>query len=437
MKKKKKFHSQANLRISCLNNKKAVYLPNDNTIFQSVKTDSWFSIKQTNNNAKLSISKLDTTDDNYYARKFFFYPTDQQKNILRQWFKATTFLYNKSLKEIKNIQYFKPDCPEKLTFFSIRKKMKEIKTQILEITKIPVHILDLTIKKCVENYKSIITNFQKHNISKFRYRYYKYDNSHRKTIYLEPAHVKKNGDISQLGSVKLVDMETHLEYKLEKKNINHHFEIKYSNDDKKYYMILIFKSNKKKVKIPKEEFISIDPGVSPFLTGVSKDNCTFIEENTYMKLNADIKDIDRCENSGLKPSKKRKHIRNKRRKIKNKVDDMHWKTINYLTSKYNKILIGDLSVKEIVESDGIAKISKRILHNLRLFVFKLRLQTRCNELGIEYKEINEYMTSKTCSMCGNIKMDLGKEKIYKCDNCKIIMQRDINGARCIYYVSMI
>src|SRR3989304_6526021 len=126
---KKKFHSPANLQKSCLKNKDNVYLPNQDTKLDSIDTHSWFSINQTNNPSELSISKLAPTEDNYYARKFFFYPTDQQKNILGQWFKATTYLYNESLKNIKETQYFKPDCPEKLTFITLRNKMTAIKKQ--------------------------------------------------------------------------------------------------------------------------------------------------------------------------------------------------------------------------------------------------------------------------------------------------------------------
>jgi transposase len=40
------------------------------------------------------------------------------------------------------------------------------------------------------------------------------------------------------------------------------------------------------------------------------------------------------------------------------------------------------------------------------------------------------------SLCGNIKENLGGNKIYECDNCLAIMDRDINGARNIYIKSI-
>ena len=47
-------------------------------------------------------------------------------------------------------------------------------------------------------------------------------------------------------------------------------------------------------------------------------------------------------------------------------------------------------------------------------------------------EIDEYMTSKTCHNCKNIKNDLGSNKIYNCMNCNIKIDRDINASINIY-----
>lgn len=46
--------------------------------------------------------------------------------------------------------------------------------------------------------------------------------------------------------------------------------------------------------------------------------------------------------------------------------------------------------------------------------------------------MKEDYTSKTCGNCGYIKNNLGANKIFECDKCKKIFDRDINGARNIY-----
>jgi putative transposase len=48
------------------------------------------------------------------------------------------------------------------------------------------------------------------------------------------------------------------------------------------------------------------------------------------------------------------------------------------------------------------------------------------------KLIDEYMTSKTCCKCKNIKQDLKGEKIYNCSECNLVIDRDINAAINIY-----
>ena len=47
--------------------------------------------------------------------------------------------------------------------------------------------------------------------------------------------------------------------------------------------------------------------------------------------------------------------------------------------------------------------------------------------------VNEAYTSKTCSCCGNIQWNLGGAKLYKCSQCKAVMDhRDDNGAKNIF-----
>ena len=81
-------------------------------------------------------------------------------------------------------------------------------------------------------------------------------------------------------------------------------------------------------------------------------------------------------------------------------------------------------------------MTKRIAHKLKFYKFKQRLEYKCESTKTEYKEIDESYTSKMCSKCGYLKEDLGSSKIYNCDNCKIIIDRDINGARGILIKSL-
>ena len=60
------------------------------------------------------------------------------------------------------------------------------------------------------------------------------------------------------------------------------------------------------------------------------------------------------------------------------------------------------------------------------------MRYKCDTKGVKFGEINEWMTSKMCSICGNVKEDLGSAETYECDKCGKHMERDVNGARNIH-----
>ena len=118
-------------------------------------------------------------------------------------------------------------------------------------------------------------------------------------------------------------------------------------------------------------------------------------------------------------------------RINNKVDDMHWKVIKYLINNNDRILIGNLSTKGIVnnKTGNLNSNTKRIGLLMSLYKFKERLKYKCSINNTSYMEIDESYTSKTCSKCGYYKKDLGGSKIYKCNKCTLNINRDINGSR--------
>jgi putative transposase len=81
---------------------------------------------------------------------------------------------------------------------------------------------------------------------------------------------------------------------------------------------------------------------------------------------------------------------------------------------------------------NIKEITKRRLLKLSHYRFREYLKLNSLKYGNTINEIDEYMTSKTCHNCKNIKRDLGSNKTYNCDNCNIKLDRDINASINIY-----
>ena len=92
------------------------------------------------------------------------------------------------------------------------------------------------------------------------------------------------------------------------------------------------------------------------------------------------------------------------------------------------------SAKNIVNNYNsiLSNESKVACLRTRYFNFQLRLKYKCSINNKKFKLIDEYYTSKTCSLCGYYNDKLGGNKIYNCNNCKKSLDRDINGCRNIY-----
>ena len=168
-----------------------------------------------------------------------------------------------------------------------------------------------------------------------------------------------------------------------------------------------------------------------FMTGFSNNHCCNIGDGVDKVIKKKLEEIDKIS--------KKKGIRNRNRAIKkrknklsNLINELHWKTSNYLTSKYGEILVGNFSTKSMGQTN-INKMVKRVGSKLKFYKFKQRLQYKCMLKGVKYGHVIERYTSKLCTRCGiYYNVNLGGDKIYKCNLCRKSMDRDINGARNIY-----
>ncbi|MBA42707.1 MAG: hypothetical protein CMF62_01695 [Magnetococcales bacterium] len=144
-------------------------------------------------------------------------------------------------------------------------------------------------------------------------------------------------------------------------------------------------------------------------------------------------------NNNIRQKIKKKYEMRTNRKIHNMVNELHWKVIKDLTSNYNNIVLGDMSAKSIVKKSKSVLSSKlkNACLRMRFYQFRQRLEYKCQLNGIGYKLIDEYYTSKTCSLCCEYNDKLTGEKVYNCKKCKCKMDRDINGCRNIYMKSLL
>jgi putative transposase len=122
-----------------------------------------------------------------------------------------------------------------------------------------------------------------------------------------------------------------------------------------------------------------------------------------------------------------KALHRKNRKIENMIKEMHNQIANYLTTNYSVIYLPPFESQTMVQK--MNGKTARIMDRLSFYKFKLQMRSKCEERNCKLIEKEEYYTSKTCTKCGNIKHDLKNERVYKCNKCKTIIERDYVGAR--------
>ena len=184
---------------------------------------------------------------------------------------------------------------------------------------------------------------------------------------------------------------------------------------------------------------SLDPGVRTFMTLYGVNHVMKIGEKSNLKI-YDLLELEDLYKSKLsheltrKMNKiyKKKVVRNRRR-IKGLVDELHRKTISFLTSNYETILLPDFRVSEMVTGKKISKVTKRQMLALRFYVFKQRLFDKCTKKDVDYKLGSEAYTTKTCSECGHL-TNVGGSEIYACSNSEcpmyeIELDRDVHASR--------
>lgn len=455
VKKRKKFIEDFKQGLSNLKSKlpSIVY---DNK--QNIDSGSWFDINRFKSKKVVNNVKIKTNFPRQVINcvKVKMILNNNQKMILNKWFDSYTDMYNETLTYVRNnCDIFKNEViRSKLTndlnlnnlinSYNLRENLIEKRNQIIENsqlasinknTKIQTHTLDYAIRQFVSNVKSAVTNLIKGNFKRFRIKFWKY-NRPSKTIEIEKQYIRDDklcpyilGDIKYIYNNQVCVLN----------DINSNVKINYNSITDEYLLLIPNKHKPKEILNKTRNIISLDPGLRTFMTGLTEYECFKIGTNVNTSIKAYVKRLKKIKNNENIPEKvKKKNELMINRKIHNKIDDLHWKTIRFLTLNFKNILLGDMSAKSIVAKNKsvLSKEMKVACLQTRFYEFRQRLAYKCQLTKTNFKLVKENYTSKTCSLCGNYNEKLADEKIYNCNKCKKKIDRDVNGCRNIFMKCM-
>ena len=207
----------------------------------------------------------------------------------------------------------------------------------------------------------------------------------------------------------------------------------------RYYVSVLVEIPDNKIANNSNEGIGIDLGL--------KDLAIISNGKTYKNINrsAKLKKLEKqlirgqrslsrkYENSKKGESTQRANIQKQKIKVQKlyqKIDNIRTDYINktiaeIVKTKPSYITIEDLNVKGMMKNRHLSKA----VASQKFYEFRIKLQAKCNENGIELRVADRwYPSSKTCHCCKNIKKDLRlSDRIFKCD-CGYIEDRDFNAA---------
>lgn len=358
--------------------------------------------------------------------------------IIKQWFGTHRYVYNQYLSYTKTTNV---TTKEWMNFYAMRNKFViynngandffNDKEWMLET---PKDIRADAIKSCITAHKSAFTNLRNNNITTFNVAY----KSKKKPVYsigIPHSAIKyENGSFYIYKRYIKTPIKVHHRTLKTLGNITINHDSKLIYDGIRYYLLVAIKSTTKKYTGDEKRVIALDPGVRTFQTGYSNDEVVEFSSRTetISKLQNKVDLLKSLRDKKLRKIK-RKNILKINKKIRNVVDDLHWKTITYLRKNYTDVLLPSFDSQEMVVNTPLHSTTKRRMLGLQHFKFKTRLQEKTD---IRTHIVNESFTSKTCGRCGEMNFMLCSSKTFRCNQCNLLIDRDFNGARNIYLKHM-
>lgn len=173
--------------------------------------------------------------------------------------------------------------------------------------------------------------------------------------------------------------------------------------------------------------VGLDLGIKDFL--VSSDgeivkNERFLQKK-LKKLKRAQRRLSRKQKGSNNRNKQRLRVARIHEKIKNSRKDFALKTASSIAKNWDIIAIESLDVKSMMQYRQFS----RHIGDVGWSMFATALKWQCEKKGKHLVQIGRYEPStKTCSSCGHVQDMPLNVRTYDCDNCDLVLDRDLNAA---------
>lgn len=345
------------------------------------------------------------------AYKYRLYPTDEQKQILCEYFGSVRFVWNSMLEA--NINEYR-STKKFIWSKTFQNKLPEMKKHNPWLKQIPAQALQ---QKCDDLQQALRMTSKKRTK---RFGFPKFKSKHNNTqsfrIPQQQNQIKvlsKNIIIPKMGEIKWC-YHRPVNGKIKSVTIKRHNE--------KYYAIVLCEiEDKKHQLINKKDTVGIDLGLTTF--AVLSDGKEIETPAYYRKKQKKLKIAQQRLAKKQKGSANRKKAIQKLRRIYEKISNQRHNFIHqhsrWIANTYAGVYVEDLNIESIKQRYGKSTSDQ----GWGLFLHALGY--KCNHLG----KIDRWAPStKTCSSCGTVHQLSLSDREMNCQ-CGHQQSRDLNAAR--------
>lgn len=361
--------------------------------------------------------------------KYRLYPTRSQQDILEKQLSLCRWLYNYFLKERKTLY---ERNKTKITCYDQIKKIPELKKEKPELKEVYSQTLQDVARRLDKAFQNFFRRVkenqngkkQKPGYPRFK-GYWRYDS----LIYPQSGFELKDNKLN-LSKIGFLKIKHHREIEGDIKTLT----IRRTLTNKWYACFSTENSKAMPEKKNIENSVGIDVGLTSFLTthtGEKIDNPRYLT-----KLEEKLAKLQRWHSRKKLKSKNRSKSRWKLARLHEKITNQRLNFLHQLSTKLVKnfqlIAFEKLNIKGMTKNKYLAKS----IVDTSWFHFLQQLTYKAAEAGVWAIEVNPRNTTQVCSSCQTMVKKALAQKLHKCPNCGITIDRDANAARNILQLAL-
>jgi putative transposase len=352
--------------------------------------------------------------------KYRLYPSEQDKEELEKHLDLCRQVYNHFLEELNEAD----EIPSK---YEMHGKLPELKQDWEELQQVHSKVLQRVITQLYDNLKSLSEQKKRGNkVGKLRYK----GKGWFKTIEYNQSgfKLKKTGnrlDRLMLSKIGEVPIRIHREIEGEVKGVI----LKRDNSGDWYAIFQTEKEAPEKDTTESEnvEAVGIDLGIQKFIVDSDGNRVEHPKnvEKAEERLKKEQRNLSRKEKGSNNYEKQRKKVAQLHKRVKNRRIDFLHKLSNAYVEKYDKIVLEDLNISDMVQGEMNSKNTADSAWRTFLQLILYKAESANTEVIL----VDPKDTSKECSRCG-VKTDKKLwQREHSCPSCGYTTDRDYNAAQ--------